>query len=63
MGAFCFTAIVEDGKMVVVTRDTFGIAMKATFGIIDDKKLMIYKDPKTDTLALLNTIPREEPLL
>ena len=45
VGAFCFTAIVEDGKMIVVTRDTFGIAMKATFGIIDDKKLMIYKDP------------------
>ena len=52
VGAFCFTAIVEDGKMIVVTRDTFGIAMKATFGIIDDKKLMIYKDPKTDTSKL-----------
>ena len=38
--------------MIVVTRDTFGIAMKATFGIIDDKKLMIYKDPKTDTSKL-----------
>ena len=52
VGAFCFTAIVEDGKMIVVTRDTFGIAMKATYGIIDDKKLMIYKDPKTDTSKL-----------
>lgn len=52
VGAFCFSAIVEDGKIVVVTRDTFGIAMKATYGVIDDKKLMIYKDPKTDTAKL-----------
>ena len=49
VGAFCFSAIIEDGILVVVTRDTFGIAMKATFGIVDGKKLMIYKDPKTDT--------------
>lgn len=52
VGAFCFSAIVEDGKLIAVTRDTFGIAMKATYGIIDDKKLMIYKDPKTDTNKL-----------
>ena len=38
--------------MIVVTRDTFGIAMKATYGVIDDKKLMIFKDPKTDTSHL-----------
>jgi nicotinamide phosphoribosyltransferase len=49
VGAFCFSAVVEDGKLIAVTRDTFGIAMKATYGIIDGKKLMIYKDPKTDT--------------
>lgn len=52
VGAFCFTAIVEDGKMIVVTRDTFGIAMKATYGVIDGKELMIFKDPKTDTSHL-----------
>lgn len=52
VGAFCFTAIVEDGKLVVATRDTFGIAMKATYGVINGKKLMIYKDPKTDTSHL-----------
>lgn len=52
VGAFCFTAIMEEDKMVVATRDTFGIAMKATYGIIDGKKLMIYKDPKTDTSKL-----------
>lgn len=52
VGAFCFSAIVEDGRMVVVTRDTFGIAMKATYGVIDGKKLMIFIDPKTDTSHL-----------
>lgn len=31
-----------------VTRDTFGFAMKATYGIVDGKPLEIYKDPKTD---------------
>lgn len=49
VGAFCFTALNEDGKMVVLTRDTFGIAMKATYGVINGKKYFIYKDPKTDT--------------
>lgn len=49
VGAFCFSAIIEkDGRMVATTRDTFGIAMKATFGIVDGKPIMIYKDPKTD---------------
>lgn len=52
VGAFCFSAIIENGNMIVVTRDTFGIAMKASFGIIDGKKVMIYKDPKTDTSKL-----------
>jgi nicotinamide phosphoribosyltransferase len=42
----------EDGRMVVVTRDTFGIAMKATYCIVDGKPYMIYKDPKTDTTNL-----------
>lgn len=52
VGAFCFSAIIEENKTIVVTRDTFGIAMKATYGIINGKKLMIYKDPKTDTSKL-----------
>jgi nicotinamide phosphoribosyltransferase len=34
--------------MTVITRDTFGMAMKATYGEFGDKKLFIYKDPKTD---------------
>lgn len=49
VGAFCFSSFFEQDKLVVLTRDTFGIAMKATFGEIDDKKYFIYKDPKTDT--------------
>lgn len=31
-----------------VTRDTFGFAMKATYGEVDGKGLAIFKDPKTD---------------
>jgi nicotinamide phosphoribosyltransferase len=49
VGAFCFHALFdEDNKMTVITRDTFGMAMKATYGEFGDKKLFIYKDPKTD---------------
>lgn len=49
VGAFCFTAMFEDKNMVVFTRDTFGIAMKASYGVIDGKEYFIFKDPKTDT--------------
>ena len=53
VGAFCFSAVVEpDGRMVVVTRDMFGIAMKATFGEVNGQPIMIYKDPKTDVSHL-----------
>lgn len=31
-----------------VTRDTFGFAMKATYGVIDGKPVEIFKDPLTD---------------
>lgn len=31
-----------------VTRDTFGFAMKATYGVVDGKALEIFKDPLTD---------------
>jgi nicotinamide phosphoribosyltransferase len=31
-----------------VTRDTFGSAVKATFGVVDGEDRMLYKDPKTD---------------
>jgi nicotinamide phosphoribosyltransferase len=31
------------------TRDTFGMAIKATYTIVDGKETFIFKDPKTDT--------------
>lgn len=31
-----------------VTRDTFGFAMKATYGVVDGKPMEVYKDPATD---------------
>jgi nicotinamide phosphoribosyltransferase len=31
------------------TRDTFGFALKTTYGVIDDKELLLYKDPITDS--------------
>lgn len=32
-----------------VTRDTFGFALKATYGIVDGKEIQLYKDPITDS--------------
>lgn len=49
VGAFCFSAIFEGDRMIVNTRDTFGAAMKSTYGVFGDKELKIFKDPKTDT--------------
>ena len=49
VGAFCFHGFFEDDKFWALTRDTFGIAMKATYGEFGDKKVFIFKDPKTDT--------------
>lgn len=49
VGAFCFTAIFEGDKMIVNTRDSWGIAMKSTWGLFGDKEIFIFKDPKTDT--------------
>jgi nicotinamide phosphoribosyltransferase len=39
----------EDGRLSPFTRDTFGIAVKATYGEINGEPLMIFKNPKTDT--------------
>lgn len=52
VGAFCFTALVDEDKVIVGTRDTFGIAMKATYAEIGGKKVNLFKDPKTDTSKL-----------
>lgn len=39
----------EDGSFNPYTRDTFGIAIKATYAEKEDQKIEIYKNPKTDT--------------
>jgi len=49
VGSFSMQCLEEDGVYKPFTRDTFGIAVKATYGEIGDKPLMIFKDPKTDT--------------
>ena len=49
VGAFCFHALFSpDNTFTVLTRDTWGIAMKATWGMFGGKEVPIYKDPKTD---------------
>ena len=49
VGAFCFHALFSpDNKFTVLTRDTWGMAMKATYGVFGGKSVPIYKDPKTD---------------
>ena len=47
-GSFSFNAIEEDGILYPYTRDTFSVAVKATYGIINGKAIPIFKDPKTD---------------
>ena len=49
VGAFCFHALfAPDNTFTVLTRDTWGMAMKATHGVFGGKEVPIYKDPKTD---------------
>lgn len=39
----------QDNELKPYTRDTFGIAIKATYCEVDGKPIQIFKDPKTDT--------------
>ena len=48
VGAFCFSAIFDNEKLIVNTRDTFGICMKSCAGVVNGKFHHIFKDPKTD---------------
>lgn len=52
IGAFSFAAKQTNDGMILYTRDTYGIAMKATFAVINDEPVFLYKDPKTDTSHL-----------
>lgn len=47
-GSFSFNCIEEDGKLNPFTRDTFSVAIKATYGVVNGKEIFIFKDPKTD---------------
>lgn len=48
VGSFSMQCLEEGDILKPYTRDTFGIAVKATYGEIGDKPLMIFKNPKTD---------------
>jgi Nicotinic acid phosphoribosyltransferase len=50
VGSFSLQCLeMEDGQLSPFTRDTFGIAVKATYAEdADGSPIMIYKDPKTD---------------
>lgn len=51
VGSFSMQAIEnKDGSLSPYTRDTYGVAIKATHGLMNDgKEIFILKNPKTDT--------------
>ena len=49
VGSFSMHCIEEGGILKPFTRDTYGIAIKATYCEVDGNPIFIYKDPKTDT--------------
>lgn len=49
VGSFSMQCLEQDGELKPYTRDTFGIAIKATYCEVDGKPIQIFKDPKTDT--------------
>ena len=46
VGSFSFMCLEEDGKFNPYTRDTFGYAIKATYGERDGEPVIIMKQPK-----------------
>jgi nicotinamide phosphoribosyltransferase len=49
VGSFSMQCLEQDGKTKPYTRDTYGIAIKATYCEINGRAVPIFKDPKTDT--------------
>jgi len=49
VGSFSMQCLEQDGEWKPYTRDTFGIAIKATYCEVNGKPIQIFKDPKTDT--------------
>ena len=47
-GSFSFNCIEEGGRLNPLTRDTFSVAIKATYGIVNGEEIFIFKNPKTD---------------
>jgi nicotinamide phosphoribosyltransferase len=48
-GSLSFNAVEQDGNLGPYTRDTFSVAIKATYGVVNGKEIPIFKEPKTDT--------------
>lgn len=48
VGSFSMQCLEQGEEQKPFTRDTFGIAVKATYAEMQDKPLMIFKNPKTD---------------
>jgi len=49
VGSFSMQCLEQDDELKPYTRDTFGIAIKATYCEVNGKPIQIFKDPKTDT--------------
>jgi len=49
IGSFSMQCLEQDDELKPYTRDTFGIAIKATYCEVEGKPIQIFKDPKTDT--------------
>ena len=49
VGSFSLQCLEQDCELKPYTRDTFGIAIKATYCEVKGKPIQIFKDPKTDT--------------
>jgi nicotinamide phosphoribosyltransferase len=49
IGSLSMQCLEQGDKLKPYTRDTFGIAIKATYCEVDGKPIQIFKDPKTDT--------------
>ena len=49
VGSFSMQCLEQDGALKPYTRDTFGVAIKATYCEVNGNPIQIFKDPKTDT--------------
>lgn len=48
VGSFSMQCLAQNDELVPYTRDTFGIAIKATYCEVKGRPVQIFKDPKTD---------------